>query len=146
MFNYSFEITPRDWGKIRATVNFVIEGVYAVKDYKIMDNDGQLWVAAPQEQALEWTNESGDRVARPKLDENGKQIHYHRTAWLGEKPEGSYRTAEQEEVYNEMIKAYEAEAQTSNRGAAARSQSNRNADEAGGRSSGRKLWNRNGSM
>jgi len=127
MFSYSFDFHPfqNPNGSALAFVDLIIDSTLKVKGFKIMKNQssGELWVAPPQEKSN-------------KMDDDGKPIYFPRVSWVDPKADDAdRRTKAQEELYTEMINAWESSNTSQARRGAAQQHATRNNQG--------KLWKRN---
>lgn len=118
MFNYSFDFhaIQNPQGPVQAFADLIIEDTLKVVGFKIMKNSqsGELWVAPPQEKSN-------------KTDDDGKNIYFPRVYWADAKEsEEDRRTKAENEVYTEMIRAFESTRSAGTRQAAAGAHAARN--------------------
>ncbi len=131
MFNYDFSFTalPNSTGNMVAFADLIIEGTLRVKGFKIMKGqNGELWVAAPSEKSN-------------KVDDQGKAIYYPSVWWTDAKAsEDAKRTPAEEEVYTEMVKAWQATQKTNSRQNAAAAHTGQNNASAQTSNKPKMLW------
>ena len=91
-FDYDVFVRPfNGTGKTRAFVQLTVNKVLSIDGFKIVEGSNGLFVAAPQHKGK--NKEGGD-------------TWYDDVRFLGDKPEGVYRTPFQDEVYKAMIAKY----------------------------------------
>ena len=104
-FDYDVFVRPfNGTGKTRAFVQLTVNKVLSIDGFKIIEGSNGLFVAAPQHKGK--NKEGGD-------------AWYDDVRFLGEKPDGVYRTPFQDEVYKSMIAKYNQLTSNTNRAGAA---------------------------
>lgn len=124
-FDYDINVRPirNPQGKTVAFAQLIIDGAVQVDGFKIIDGSKGLFVSAPQHKGK---------------DKEGNDTYYDDVRFLGDKPEGVFKTPLQEEIYQAMLDRFHAESASASRGgaAAAQAQSQGNPMASGGH----KLW------
>lgn len=92
--SYDFKFTPLSAGGAKAFAVAVIDGVFEVDGFKIMETNGRLWVAFPQEKGS-------------KPDAEGNAVYYKRCRFIDAKDSETDRfTPAEKEFTDAMIEAY----------------------------------------
>lgn len=95
-FNYDVEVHPfNSAGKTVAFVKLIIEGVISIDGFKIINGSNGLFVSAPQHKGKGKDEAGNETVA-----------WYDDVRFLGDKPEGKFRTDFQDEIYKTMVERY----------------------------------------
>lgn len=93
-FDVSVNLIKNPTSKLVGFGTLIIENLVEVHGFKIFNGAKGLFVANPSTKSN-------------KTDEDGKPIYYDDVRFLGDVPEGKYRTAFQDEVYQAIIQKYE---------------------------------------
>ena len=122
--DYDVSVRPirNPQGKTVAFAQLIIDQVIQVDGFKIIDGSNGLFVSAPQHKGK---------------NKEGEDTYFDDVRFLGDKPDGVYKTPLQEEIYELMVKRYQEQSVSNSRGSAASAQA---ATQGNPMAGNHKLW------